>query len=105
MTMSQSRKLKITNFSHLAKYFVDTEYRCLSFGTSDDAYTIRLQHRTNGKTVAISLNRVGYLTGGEWHYSTYVESNHYPGTVTWDFIKDPMNLIRHMLISIKESKL
>lgn len=105
MTMNQSRKLKITNLSHLAKYFVDTEYRCLSFGTSDTAYTIRLQKRKDWKTVVFVINRDGYLTGGKWHYSTYIQENSCPGTVTWDFIADPMNLIRHMLISLNESKL
>jgi hypothetical protein len=96
-------KLTIKNLSKIAKHFDGTEYHVLSITNSSSRYSIRIQNRSvQGKKYTIFLKRDGYIgVGGETHYSTTIEGMTYNiGTVGWRFLKDPANLVKHILVSI-----
>lgn len=94
-------KLKIVNFDKITEYFDNTNYQVRAFSKSTKDYSITLQHRQWSDRYVFIIDRNGYLSGGEWHYSTHVESYQKGGSVTWQFIKDPTNFVRHIIASIE----
>lgn len=94
-------KLDIKNFGNIAVYFEDTNYEVRAFSESTKDYSITLLHHPYGDRYVFIIDRKGYLTGGEWHYSTHVEGHQHAGCVTWQFMKNPENFVKHIVISIE----
>lgn len=77
-------------------------YGIASVQHHNDYYRIQLAHPSKPHMEFI-IKREGWLSGGEWHYSTYVQTGHKvknPGTVSISFLRDPQNLIAHINTSI-----
>lgn len=94
-------KLKIVNFDNITKYFENTNYQVRAFSKSTKDYSITLLHRRMPDRYVFLIDRRGYLTGGEWHYSTHVEGHQHAGCVTWKFMLDPKNFVNHIIVSIE----
>lgn len=94
-------KLNIRNFGLIKLYFDNTTYEVKELSKSTKDYSITLQHRRIPIRYVFIIDRKGYLTGGEWHYSTRVEGHQNAGCVTWNFMKNPIDFVRHIIVSIE----
>ena len=94
-------KLNIRNFGLIKLYFENTNYEVRALQKSTKNYSITLLRRGRTDRYVFLIDRKGYLTGGEWHYSTHVEGHQNAGCVTWKFMKDPTNFVNHIIVSIE----
>lgn len=94
-------KLTIKNFNNLANYFDGTDYTMRAFSEAGDSYQITVLHRRMSNRYVFIIKRDGYLSGGEWHYTTHIESHPNYGSMTWKFMKYPTNFVNHIIASIE----